>query len=96
MDFINNKIDIFCQSSVPNKIMTILILKNMAHGLYRGIANFKSSNKPVTQFLDNVVSFTIWGFIEAIFWPFSITYMVTYELDKVANFLMNKKCDNTN
>lgn len=75
---------------IPCKIMGIIILKNFAYGLYKGIKNFKKSERPVTQLYDNVFSYTIWGFAEAIIWPITFPYTITYEFDKLANYAMGK------
>ncbi len=48
------------------KIMGLIIVKNFAVGLYKGIKNLKKSNKPITQLYDNIFSYTLWGFAEAI------------------------------
>lgn len=78
-------------SPLSCKIMGILILKNCGIGLYKGIKNFKRDERPVTQLIDNVISYSLWGCIEAIFWPFAFPITIGYELDKVANYMMGKE-----
>ncbi len=73
------------------KIMGFLIVKNFSFGFYKGIKNFKTHERPVTQLIDNVISYTMWGFIEAFFWPFTLPITIGYELDKVANYIMGKE-----
>ncbi len=90
MDNLSEKMDYYLGSTIPHKIMTIMIVKNVCHGLYLGITDFKSSDKPVTQLVDKTISYTAWGFIEALFWPFTFTFMITTELDNFAKYLMNK------
>lgn len=77
-------------SPLSCKIMGILILKNFGIGLYEGIKNFKIHKRPVTHFIDNIISYSLWGCIESFFWPFTFSYMITNELDKIANYIMNK------
>ena len=79
------------EAPISCKIMGILILKNFGIGLYQGIQNFRTHERPVTQFIDNVISYSLWGCVEAFFWPLSFSYMITYELDKVANYMMVKE-----
>ena len=88
---INNTINSFYEAPVINKIMTIMLVKNVGYGFYIGIKNFKSSERPVTQLFDSVFSYTIWGFVEATFWPLTFTHLITSELDRFAKFLMDKK-----
>ncbi len=86
MDF-----DAIYYSPLHCKIMGFLILKNFGIGLYKGIKNFKMSERPVTQLIDNIFSYSIWGYIEAFFWPITFPITIGYELDKVANYMMGKK-----
>ncbi len=72
------------------KIMTVILVKNISIGLYKGISNFTKSSRPVTQIWENLSLYTVQGVFEAIFWPVTLPYMLTYELDKVALYLMNK------
>jgi hypothetical protein len=76
------------------KVMGFIILKNFGEGFYKGIKNFKSSNRPVTQLFDNIVSYTVYGCFESLFWPLTFPLMITYELDKFANYIMGKPIRN--
>ncbi len=91
MEHIKMNFDAIYQSPLSCKLMGLLILKNFGIGIYKGIINFKTHERPVTQFIDNIISYSLWGCIEAFFWPFALPYMITYELDKVANYMMGKK-----
>ena len=82
--------DKIINAPITCKIMGLIIMKNFSYGLYKGIKNFSTSNKPVTQLYDNIASYTIWGLAEAFFWPITFPYIITCELDIFVNFLMNK------
>ena len=81
-------------SPLSCKIMGFIILKNFSEGLYKGIKNFKSSNRPVTQLFDHIVSYTMWGCFESLFWPLTFPLLITHELDKFANYVMGKSIHN--
>lgn len=94
MEHIKIDFDAIYRSPLSCKLMGILILKNFEIGLYKGIKNFKTHDKPVTQFLDNIFSYSLWGCVEAFFWPFTFPITIGYELDKVANYIMGKPIRN--
>lgn len=71
--------------------MGILILRKVSNGLYKDIKNFKTSSKPVTQLYSNFLLCTFSGFFDAMLWPIMLPYVFTPELDKLVNYLMNKK-----
>jgi hypothetical protein len=91
MNHININFDAIYHSPLSCKIMGILFLKNFGIGLYKGIKDFKKDERPVTQLIDNVISYSLWGCIEAFFWPFAFPITIGYELDKVANYMMGKE-----
>ncbi len=69
------------------KIMGFIIIKNMCSGIYLGISEFKSSSKPITNLYDRIMSNTFTGLYEALFWPISLPYTITNELDNVINYM---------
>ncbi len=81
-------------SPLSCKLMSLIILKNFGSGFYKGIKNFKSSNYPVTQLFDNIISYTMWGCVESLFWPLTFPLIITHELDKFANYVMGKSIHN--
>ena len=85
--------DKIINAPITCKIMGFIIVKNFTVGLCKGIKEFSTSRKPVTQFYDNVISYTFWGFVEAFFWPITFPYTITCELDKLSNYLLNKNND---
>ncbi len=94
MTYINFDFNAIYNSPLSCKVMGFIILKNFGEGLYKGIKNFKSSNRPVTQLFDNIVSYTVYGFFESLFWPLTFPLMITYELDKFTNYVMGKSIRN--
>lgn len=91
MNCLTNKLNTIWTGNVVTKIMIIIIVKNISVGFYEGIRNFKKSSRPFTQIYENLFWYMVQGAYEAIFWPITFPYMITYELDKVALYFMNKK-----
>ncbi len=75
---------------IVTKIMAIILVKNISIGFYKAISNFTKSSRPVTQIWENLSLYSVQGVFEAIFWPVTLPYMLSYELDKVALYLMKK------
>ncbi len=94
MNHINFDFNAIYNSPLSCKLMGLIILKNFGIGLYRGVKEFKSSNRPVTQFFDHIVSYTMWGCVESLFWPITFPLLITRELDKFANYAMGKSIRN--
>ncbi len=94
MTHINFDFNAFYNSPLSCKVMGFIILKNFGFGLYKGIKDFKSSNRPVTQLFDNIVSYTMWGCFESLFWPLTFPLIITHELDRFANYVMGKPIHN--
>lgn len=82
--------DKIINAPITCKIMGFIIMKNFTIGLCQGIKKFSTSRKPITQFYDNIISYTFFGFIEAFLWPITFPYTITYELDRFTNYLLNK------
>ncbi len=72
------------------KFMIFIMIKNICIGVYKGIQNFRTADNPVTQLFGFIVTYTLWGYIVAIFWPITIPLFVLSELDEIAKLIMKK------
>ncbi len=73
------------------KIMLFLVLKNSAAGIVTGIREFKLSEHPITNFYHHLLSNTLWGCIEAVFWPVTLPYSILSSLDAIANWMKKSR-----
>ena len=90
MEQIANTLIYVYDAPIPIKIMIFMMIKSIYVGFYKGIENFRTSDNPVTQLLGSVIVYTLWGYLEAIFWPITLPLFITLELDKIAKDLMKK------
>lgn len=86
----SNIFDKIYNCPLPYKIMTFLFVKNVSNGIYRGIIEFNSSSKPITNLYNHIVLNTFCGIVEGLFWPLFFPYNITYICDKIVYKLKNK------
>lgn len=85
----SNFFDKIYNCPLPYKIMGFLFIKNFSNGIYKGIIEFSTSSKPVTNLYNHIVLNTFCGVVEGLFWPLFFPYNITYIFDKIVNKLKN-------